>query len=1596
MVRLLTALLLFLAGWARGEGDIAIKSYPLLPAENVIKNSGFESMSEDDPSELANWSDWAHGSAWASLVYPDGATQDRENGRFGAACLRLRKVAGGNPQSLVQVVDGKDYTYAPPSASDMDGLGDLLGETEDGDLGDDAPEELIKPTHILSFWARTDGRARGRVELRNVPAPPASVLITSREFHNAAWRKVDVPFKAPEKGSALMVVLGLADDKPAGATVWYDNVSLLPMNARLEYQANLRSLARVVVREKAAKTVIKTSTERIGRMEVPAGGVYLIEARDRNGKTVSRQYPEERFLNAENIVANGGFEQDAQRAPSWEHYSWGGLAQTAKVSIDTETFKEGRQSLSFFPAWNRDAITRKIPASAYLPGRKYVFSYWAKARDSGRYFIRLRGDKKTLADTTVWGPRGWTHHRSEFRTPETPGADLAMLIVGWSQIRRESMLWVDGIAVRPLLQKERDAVDLVNGLTHDMQAFCRSAIRERLYDLETDIDLIRFDVDDCRACGVLDDASYETRRKAIADLDRDWRTGRDRLYAFSNDVRKRGEAIVSEARWHGAEAFGEELRGWRKSFQKRADELLLPLEDAITKTRASIADEVKRLKASWEQRDRQTAAEEQSAFAADYAKAIKGIEDPDPGQREMSSLELGRLQDPRAAPSLIRLLNDDCYPVRRNALYALAWMRAKVAVPAIISVLKTSSDPWTRRRATQALGMIGDRRASPVLKALVSDPDGTVRQNAVISLGWLRDKSAVPLLKSVIQQCLGYSPPTFEWLKRERSSEGMTAEEASDEFPTVDSATGEEGEREEERDPAFELSGEEPGPGASGDGTDEPGDEVVSSGRWKYAQALNRSYYTAALAVQSLGLTGDPSVRPFLRSLAEKHAWAVRSAALFALGQIGDEADETLLVKFSKFHNSNYRRASKYYRWQAANALALLKEPERERVVGIRQPEFMKQKRHFYWLTNHFHRAFGRWFSEKNHPDDFTQAMRYMGASGANQALEWFVPAPLSESKRYFEAAHENGLRCLVAEGNDVGKGYINRKIHYFGKYPAFAGIWSEEGPYAFLDDMRERTRDLDSELLKHIGERGNVDPDFRWKHREFFARHAEILEKNVVDALQEEREYVHMLRKGTAVAHYTSICSSTFTPWPTISLWGRMAHNLDINGTEPSYNTASYENAMFAELCRDGGDTCNGMEIYIWRLPWSFTRRWEIGMSIGLLHAQQFFVWYWGDIFKQFNSVGRGRPEAWKITGRVFRKMRKLEPFLAHSRRPRDLALVYSGRTSSLLYRDDRTDRDRTQHYVQNLYTRNTIGIFQALAYEHTQCDVIWADTMTPEKIKDYKVLILSDAKTLTPNEEKTVREWVRNGGSLIATGTTTMFDQYGTARPNYGLADVFGVELKESTCTIPLENIDSGAGLAAERKDEFPVDGQAVEYNVSYGYDRIGLKTASTIAEWADSGDAAVTLNRFGKGHCLFVTAAYPGLMYRGGRTIYRWPLFKHYRKGITQMLTALVRQGLSLAGTEPRLLVQNCPWYVETNLRLQPEKRRLLFQLLNYDEQKLPVQGVEARIRVPGKVSKVYYGDDGVEVSFQRQKEYVTFPIRDFDIHEAIAVEYQSERR
>lgn len=58
-------------------------------------------------------------------------------------------------------------------------------------------------------------------------------------------------------------------------------------------------------------------------------------------------------------------------------------------------------------------------------------------------------------------------------------------------------------------------------------------------------------------------------------------------------------------------------------------------------------------------------------------------------------------------------------------------------------------------------------------------------------------------------------------------------------------------------------------------------------------------------------------------------------------------------------------------------------------------------------------------------------------------------------------------------------------------------------------------------------------------------------------------------------------------------------------------------------------------------------------------------------------------------------------------------------------------------------------------------------------------RTLILPNLGILTDTQVAAVRGFVSRGGGLIATGATSLFDQWGDARPDFALCDVFGVRL-------------------------------------------------------------------------------------------------------------------------------------------------------------------------------------------------------------------------
>ena len=59
----------------------------------------------------------------------------------------------------------------------------------------------------------------------------------------------------------------------------------------------------------------------------------------------------------------------------------------------------------------------------------------------------------------------------------------------------------------------------------------------------------------------------------------------------------------------------------------------------------------------------------------------------------------------------------------------------------------------------------------------------------------------------------------------------------------------------------------------------------------------------------------------------------------------------------------------------------------------------------------------------------------------------------------------------------------------------------------------------------------------------------------------------------------------------------------------------------------------------------------------------------------------------------------------------------------------------------------------------------------------KNLSVLILPNIGAMTDAQIDAVRRFVKAGGALIASGQTSLFDEWGDPRPDFALADLFGV---------------------------------------------------------------------------------------------------------------------------------------------------------------------------------------------------------------------------
>ena len=147
---------------------------------------------------------------------------------------------------------------------------------------------------------------------------------------------------------------------------------------------------------------------------------------------------------------------------------------------------------------------------------------------------------------------------------------------------------------------------------------------------------------------------------------------------------------------------------------------------------------------------------------------------------------------------------------------------------------------------------------------------------------------------------------------------------------------------------------------------------------------------------------------------------------------------------------------------------------------------------------------------------------------------------------------------------------------------------------------------------------------------------------------------------------------------------------------------------------------------------------------------------------FAKFSGVLHD--ERWlKPVEEIYQRLARWEKYLRNDQSLARVGLVYS---------------QQTGWFYGSKVENHELGWHQALIESRIPFEMVHDRLLDPENLKPFKTLVLPNIAALSTRQCDQLRAFVQRGGSLVATHETSLYDEWGTRRDNFGLADLFGAD--------------------------------------------------------------------------------------------------------------------------------------------------------------------------------------------------------------------------
>lgn len=171
----------------------------------------------------------------------------------------------------------------------------------------------------------------------------------------------------------------------------------------------------------------------------------------------------------------------------------------------------------------------------------------------------------------------------------------------------------------------------------------------------------------------------------------------------------------------------------------------------------------------------------------------------------------------------------------------------------------------------------------------------------------------------------------------------------------------------------------------------------------------------------------------------------------------------------------------------------------------------------------------------------------------------------------------------------------------------------------------------------------------------------------------------------------------------------------------------------------------------------WALTKMWGHG--------------YWGsETFAEGTKDLMGSLILWEKQNQELFKRGHMESLSS-------IAVVFSKQT-----------RDVYKGCHDDYYVNEWAGWCETLLEANLQFDVLLDADMNMDKLRKYELLILANVACLSSKQLNVIEEFVSNGGNLLVTHETSLYDETGERRDDFGLKDLLGLSYQKTISEINL----------------------------------------------------------------------------------------------------------------------------------------------------------------------------------------------------------------